>query len=65
MRGADVTQESLFTVARLADFVPSDHPLRSVRELADEALGRLGGLFSTLYAETGRASIAPEKLMRA
>ncbi|TCS93746.1 hypothetical protein EDC25_1251, partial [Pseudofulvimonas gallinarii] len=29
MRGADVTQESLFTVAKLADFVPASHPLRS------------------------------------
>lgn len=65
MRGADVTQEGLFTTARLADFVPHDHPLRSIRALADEALGRLGGLFSTLYADTGRASIAPERLMRA
>ena len=36
MRGADVTQESLFTVAKLADFVPANHPLRSIRELADE-----------------------------
>src|SRR5690606_12832748 len=65
MRGADVTQESLFTVAKLADFVPASHPLRSIRQLADEALGRMSGLFSTLYADTGRASIAPEKLMRA
>lgn len=65
MRGADVTQESLFTVAKLADFVPASHPLRSIRALADEALGRMSGLFSTLYADTGRASIAPEKLMRA
>ncbi|MES7153628.1 IS5 family transposase, partial [Cutibacterium acnes] len=65
MRGADVTQESLFTVAKLADFVPASHPLRSIRQLADEALGRMSGLFSALYADTGRASIAPEKLMRA
>lgn len=65
MRGADVTQESLFTVAKLADFVPANHPLRSIRELADEALRRMSGLFSALYADTGRASIAPEKLMRA
>jgi len=52
-------------VAKLADFVPASHPLRSIRALADEALGRMSGLFSTLYADTGRASIAPEKLMRA
>ena len=31
----------------------------------NEALTRLYGLFNKIYAETGRASIAPEKLMRA
>lgn len=65
MRGADITQESLFTVAKLDDFVPADHPLRAIRTLIDGALKRLDGLFSTLYSDYGRASIAPEKLMRA
>jgi transposase len=58
-------QESLFTVAKLDDFVPSDHPLRNVRVLVNEALGRLNTLFNTIYADSGRESIAPEKLIRA
>lgn len=58
-------QEALFTVAKLEDFVPLDHPLRPIRELVNEALGRLNGLFNLVYADTGRASIAPEKLLRA
>lgn len=65
MRGSDGMQESLFTVAKLDDFVPQDHPLRAIRELTDQALRRMSGLFSTLYADTGRHSIAPEKLLRA
>ncbi len=65
MRGADITQEALFTTAKLDDFVPVDHPLRAIRELTDQALRRMGGLFSTLYADTGRHSIPPEKLLRA
>lgn len=65
MRGADGMQEALFTVAKLEDFVPADHPLRPIRTLVNEALGRLGGLFNLIYANTGRASIAPEKLLRA
>jgi transposase len=65
MRGCDEMQESLFTVAKLEDFVPEDHPLRPLRELVNEALQRLNGLFNVIYADTGRASIAPEKLMRA
>ncbi len=65
MRGADITQETLFTTAKLDDFVPHDHPLRAIRELTDQALRRMSGLFNTLYADTGRHSIPPEKLLRA
>jgi transposase len=65
MRGADAMQEALFTFTRLEEFVPEDHPLRAIRRLVDESLQRLNGLFNTIYADTGRASIAPEKLMRA
>ena len=65
MRGTDGMQEPLFTMSRLDEFVPGDHPLRSIRVLVNEALGGLNGLFNEIYADTGRASIAPEKLMRA
>lgn len=65
MRGSDAMQESLFTVAKLEDFVPLDHPLRPIRDLVNEALARLNCLFNTVYADTGRASIAPERLLRA
>lgn len=65
MRGSDGMQEGLFTVAKLEDFVPADHPLRPIRLLVNEALGRLNGLFNLIYADCGRASIAPEKLLRA
>ena len=58
-------QESLFMVAKLEDFVPSDHPLRAIRELVNDALVQLNVLFNEIYADNGRASIAPEKLMRA
>ena len=33
MRGSDGMQEALFTVTKLEDFVPSDHPLRPIRLL--------------------------------
>lgn len=58
-------QEALFTVAKLDDFVPADHPLRAIRALINEALVGLNGLFNTIYADSGRASVAPEKLLRA
>ena len=41
------------------------HPLRAIRPLVNAALARLSPDFELLYAPTGRASIAPEKLLRA
>jgi len=45
--------------------VPADHPLRTIKRLADEALGGLSPLFDQLYAEAGRPSIPPERLLKA
>ena len=65
MHGSDRMREALFTVAKLEDLVPADHPLRPIRLLVNEALGRLGGLLNLNYADSGCACIAPEKLLRA
>ena len=45
--------------------VPKDHPLRAIREIANDALSELSGDFAALYAPLGRPSIPPEKLLRA
>ncbi|RBH47155.1 IS5/IS1182 family transposase, partial [Xanthomonas oryzae pv. oryzae] len=58
----------MFTVKRLEEFIPANHPLRPVREMVNGALRRLDGLFERMYAPNdkgGRPSIAPEKLARA
>lgn len=65
VRGVDGRQEPLFTVAKLEDVVPAEHPLREIRTMVNEALAKLNGLFNEIYADTGRASIAPERLLRA
>ena len=33
--------------------MPADHPLRPIRLLVNEALGRLNGLFNLIYADSG------------
>ena len=38
MRGADTFTESLFSFAKLEEFVPANHPLRSIRTMANMAL---------------------------
>lgn len=47
------------------DRVRTNHPLRSIRAMADEALEAMSARFDGMYAKTGRPSIPPEKLLRA
>src|ERR671920_854834 len=65
MRGADEQTGALFSYLSPEAMVPKDHPLRAIRPLVNAALARLSPDFARLYAPTGRASIAPEKLLRA
>jgi transposase len=65
MRGADVSQPKLFVTNTVADFVPKDHSLHKLRALVDEALPRLESLFDAIYSDTGKAAVAPERLIRA
>ena len=65
MRGDDERQDAIFSYLSPEQRVPTDHPLRPVRRMMDEALQQLSGQFDRLYADTERPSIAPEKLLRA
>lgn len=65
MRGADISQPKPFITNTVSNFVPKDHPLRFLRPLIDEALNTLDGLFDEIYADLGKASVVPERLIRA
>ena len=65
MRGDDPQQAAMFSYLSPEERVPKDHPLRTIRALADEVLKELSRQFDALYSHTGRPSIAPEKLLRA
>jgi len=65
MRGEDVRTESLFSYLSCEARVPKDHPLRPIRTIVDPALTVLSPAFDRLYADLGRPSIPPEKLLRA
>src|SRR5215217_2639118 len=65
MRGLDERTGALFSYVDLERRVRSDHPLRAIRTIVNEALCALGREFTALYARVGRPSIAPEKLLRA
>lgn len=64
MRGQINPQATMFHYFS-ADFrVPSDHPLRRVKKLAERALRAISSELDTLYSTTGRPSIAPERLLK-
>ena len=65
MRGADRQTGKLFSYASPESLVPQDHPLRAIRLLVNAALERLSAAFQAIYADGGRPSIPPEKLLRA
>jgi transposase len=65
MRGKDRRRDGLFSYVRPESRIPSNHPLRLIRRVADEALTALDAQFAVLYSENGRPSIPPEQLLRA
>ena len=64
MRGDDDQQEGMFSYISPEKRVPADHPLRPIRRIVDEILKEMSPKFQKLYANVGRPSIAPERLLR-
>lgn len=64
MRGHRTSQTSMLCLLSVEGQIPHDHPLREVKALADEALAALSPLFDQMYAETGRPSVPPERLLK-
>lgn len=65
MRGEDSKQEAMFSYVSPEKRVPVEHPLRVVRALVDTVLEEMSPRLAKLYADVGRPSIAPERLLRA
>ena len=65
MRGIDQQQADMYSYISPESRVRSDHPLRRIRTMVDEALNNLSARFDSMYAKIGRPSVPPEKLLRA
>ena len=65
MRGDAERQATMMLGLTAEGFVPQDHPLRRIKPLVDSALRRMSPLFDELYADPGRPSIPPERLLKA
>jgi transposase len=65
MRGIDHQQANMFSYLSPEKRVRPEHPLRAVRAMTDAILDAMSPLFDAMYADGGRPSIPPEKLLRA
>jgi len=65
VRGRQEPQVSMLTFIDAETRVPANHPLRTIKRVADTALKELSPAFDRMYAEVGRPSIPPERLLKA
>jgi transposase len=65
MRGDEKQQGGMFSYVTMEERVPPDHPLRAIRRLVDQILAKMSKRFDKIYADNGRPSIPPERLLRA
>ncbi len=65
MRGFDSKQSSMLFLKSPEATVRPDHPIREIKKLVDVVLAELSPAFDEMYAENGRPSIPPERLLKA
>jgi len=65
MRGEVERQGMMLTLVQPEHRIPADHPIRRIKALADAELQRLSRVFEGMYAERGRPSIPPERVLKA
>lgn len=64
MRGRQDPQVTMLAFIDLETRVPADHPLRRIKALAESSLAELSDEFDRMYADVGRPSIPPERLLK-
>lgn len=65
MRGANEQQTILVVTTTIDEMIPEDHPIRRIKPVVDEVLGRLRPKLNEMYSKRGRPSVAPERLLKA
>lgn len=64
MRGTQDRQASMLALFSIEARIPSEHPLRRIKTMADQQLLRLSPVFNRMYSSVGRPSVAPEKILK-
>jgi len=65
MRGKARPQTDMAFLVNLEELVERDHPLREVKQMCQEVLESLEGELAQMYAQKGRPSVPPERLLMA
>lgn len=65
MRGSIKSQPELVCLISPESVVPKEHPIRTIKKHLDEVLRRMSRRFDAMYAQEGRPSIPPERLLKA
>jgi transposase len=65
MRGHKQNQINVACLINVEAMIPPTHPIRVIKRLLGEVLRQLDGRFSAMYADEGRPSIPPERLLLA
>lgn len=65
VRGRQNRQVSMLAFVDVESRIALEHPLRTIKYIADEALAELSPLFDQLSVDDGRPSIPPERLLKA
>lgn len=54
----------MLAFVNLDERVPPDHPIRTIKQVADDVLSRMSDDFDSMYSRIGRASVPPERLLK-
>jgi transposase len=65
MRGKKQEQVSVACLLNVETMIPPGHPIRAIRRMLAEVLAEMDEHFEEMYAQEGRPSIPPERLLLA
>ncbi len=65
MKGKYNPQPTMLAFVNLEQMAPGDHPIRAIKDIVDRLLQDMSDELDSIYSNIGRASIPPERLLKA
>ncbi len=65
MKGKYNPQPTMLAFVNLEQMAPGDHPIRAIKDIVDRLLQDMSDELDGIYSNIGRASIPPERLLKA